>query len=46
MPRTQRGSNRERIRKGAEVKIAGQNGARPARINYTCQRVANRFEVG
>src|SRR5579862_2244456 len=46
MPGTQPGSNGGHIRKGAEAKIAGQNGARPARINYTCQRVAHRFEVG
>jgi hypothetical protein len=33
MPRTQRGSNRERIPKGEEAEIAIRNRARPARID-------------
>jgi hypothetical protein len=42
---TQRGSNRRAIRKRAEDKIARGNGARLARIDYTCRRIANRFEL-
>jgi hypothetical protein len=41
----QRGSNRAAIRKRAEDKIASRNGARPARIDYTCPRTVNRFEL-
>jgi hypothetical protein len=39
------GSNRAAAGKRAEDKIASRNGARPARIDYTCRRIANRFEL-
>jgi hypothetical protein len=39
------GSNRAAFRKRAEAEIANRNDARAARIDYTCRRIANRFEL-